>query len=347
MRYLRNAWYVAALSGELQSGPISRELLGERMVIFRTESGQTAIIADRCSHRFAPLSLGRVDGESIECRYHGLRFGVSGNCILNPHGDKRIPLRADVPSWPTHERHGFIWFWPGDPAKADDTLIPLYPFNEDPSHFAVVYGYIHVAAHYELVVDNLLDLSHVEFLHPQFKQAGGVDAHKTSYSVEGTTVVANRLKPNVEIQGLARLFWTSQSKRFDARANMRWMPPSALLFDLGGTECGAPLEEGVCLPNAHLITPASDFHCHYFWSIARNRQINNEEAGRNLHQVAQKIFITEDIWMIEAQQRNIESVTNILSLRPVTLEPDTPAVWARRILANLIRREAGEGAAVE
>jgi len=124
MRYLRNAWYVAALSGELQSGPVPRELVGERMVIFRTEIGETAVIADRCPHRFAPLSLGRVAGESIECGYHGLRFGVSGSCILNPHGDKRIPFRADVPSWPTRERYGFIWFWPGDPARADDALMP-------------------------------------------------------------------------------------------------------------------------------------------------------------------------------------------------------------------------------
>jgi hypothetical protein len=97
---------------------------------------------------------------------------------------------------------------------------------------------------------------------------------------------------------------------------------------------------GVCLPNAHLIPPASGFRCHYFWPIARNRQIDNEKASRSLQQVAQKIFTTEDIWMIEAQQRNIESVTNILSLRPVTLELDTPAVWAPRILANLIRSQA-------
>ncbi|MDF2115197.1 aromatic ring-hydroxylating dioxygenase subunit alpha [Roseiarcaceae bacterium H3SJ34-1] len=345
MKYLRNAWYAGALSTELDSGPVSRELLGDRMVLFRSESGRTAALSDRCPHRFAPLSLGRVAGEHIECGYHGLRFDGSGKCVLNPHGDKRISPRAEVGSWPTRERYGFVWFWPGDPKLADDASIPPYPFNADPDRFAVVYGHIDVAAHYELVVDNLLDLSHVEFLHPLFKQSGGVDSHQMSYGVEGTTVIANRLKPNVEIQGLARFFWTSPSKRFDARSNMRWLPPSALIFDLGGTECGAPVEEGVCLPNAHLIPPASEFCCHYFWSIARNRQIDDEESGRGLQQITQKVFTTEDIPMIEAQQRNIGQVTDILSLRPLTLEPDTPAVRARLILADLIRRETDAQAA--
>jgi vanillate O-demethylase monooxygenase subunit len=345
MQYLRNAWYAGALSGELDDGPISRKLVGEQMVLFRTASGQAAALADRCPHRFAPLSLGHVEGDSIECGYHGLRFARSGKCVLNPHGDRRIPTRAEVFSWPTSERYGFVWFWPGDPARADESLIPPYPFNDDPDHFSAVYGYIDVAAHYELLVDNLLDLSHVEFLHPMFKQSGGVGAHKTSYSVEGTIVCANRLKPNVEIQGLARLFWTSESKRFDARSNMRWLPPSALIFDLGGTECGAPVEEGVCLPNAHLVTPAGDFRCHYFWSIARNRQIDDPEAGRKLQEITQRVFTTEDIPMIEAQQRNLGKTADILALRPVTLEPDTPAVRARMILADLIRREAAEGSA--
>ena len=337
--YLRNAWYVGALSSEVAKGPVSRQLLGQSMVLFRTESGKAAVLADRCPHRFAPLSLGCVKGESIECGYHGLRFDPSGKCVLNPHGDHAVPRRSDVASWPAHERYGYVWFWPGDPKRADEKLIPSLPFNEDPKTFAVIYGYVDVAAHYELVVDNLLDLSHVEYLHPLFRQSGGVAAHKTSYAVEGHTVTAKRLKPNVEIQGLMRFFWTSPSKRFDARANMSWNPPSLMSFDLGGTECGAPPEEGVCMPQTHMITPASDLHCHYFWSVARNREIDSEEASKKLYDITQNVFEKEDVPMIEAQQRNVGEVTDILSLGPVALDPDTPAVRARQILRDLIRSE--------
>lgn len=342
MSYLQNAWYVAALSSELSDNVISRELLGKQMMICRMSDG-VAMLEDSCPHRFAPLSRGKRHESSIECGYHGLRFDRMGKCVLNPHGDGRISSRGQVTAWPTIEKYGFIWFWPGDASIVDEAQIPPYPFNADPSHFAVVYGYIDVQANYQLLVDNLLDLSHVEYLHPLFAQPGGVAAHQTSFSVEGSTVISRRLKPNVDIQGLAKFFWTSPSKRFDARSNMTWLPPSALIFDLGGTECGAPDEEGVCLPNAHLVTPANELRSHYFWSIARNRRIDDLEVGEKLQSVTQNIFLTEDIPMIEAQQRNIGAVTDILSLRPVTLEPDAPAVHARIILADLIKREAEGG----
>lgn len=339
MPFLRNAWYAAALSSEVGEKPLARQLLGEHLVIFRTESGAVGLIEDKCPHRFAPLSLGAVRGEEIECGYHGLKFGRDGRCTLNPHGSKAIPNNAHIRSYPAHERYGFIWFWAGDPALARADEIPAYPFNEDPAQFTPVFGYLDVKANYQLVVDNLLDLSHVEWLHPMFAQSGGVDAHKTEYTVEGGKVHARRLKPNVELQGLAKLYWTSPSQRFDARSNMTWMAPSNMIFDLGATECGAAPEEGVCLPNAHLVTPADEHRCHYFWSIARNRQVGDEAASAKLQAIAQRIFSTEDVPMIEAQQRNMGAETDVLALKPVSIDPDIPAVRARRILAELIRNE--------
>ncbi len=347
MTYLRNAWYVAALSSEIGEKPLARRLLDQDMALFRTQDGAIGLIADRCPHRFAPLSMGVVRGAEIECAYHGLRFGRDGRCAHNPHGDGRIPRGADLPAWPTQERYGFVWFWPGDPARADAGLIPELPFNDDPARFAPVYGYLDVAGNYQLVVDNLLDLSHVEYLHPMFAQPEGVSAHKTQLIVEDDVVISKRWKPNVAIQGLARLFWTSPSQRFDARAHMTWRAPSAMVFDLGGTECGATDEDGVCLPQAHLITPASEFRCHYFWSLARNRQIDDAQAGERIRTVTQRVFETEDARMIEAQQRNMGAVSDMMSLRPLSLEPDAPAMRARRILAEKIRleQEAGRVAA--
>lgn len=344
-RFLRNAWYAAALSSEFTDKPFARRLLDEPMVLYRTASGKIGCVADRCSHRFAPLSLGKVKGEHLECGYHGLQFNSGGQCVLNPHGNKQIASNAHIAGWPAVERYGFIWVWPGDPAKADPAMITPYPFNEDPANFTPVYGYLYVKGNYQLVTDNLLDLSHVEWLHPMFAQAGGVDAHKTEYGVEGRSVFARRAKPNVELQGLARLYWTSPSTRFDARSNMVWHAPANMVFDLGATECGAPPEEGVCLPNAHLVTPETEYSSHYFWSIARNRQVGDEAASAKLQAVAQRIFSTEDVPMIEAQQVNMGAVTDLMSLKPVSLEPDIPAVRARRILGEMIREEAGAGRA--
>ena len=120
MTYLRNCWYAAAWSHEVVgTRPLARQLLGEHVVLFRTETGTLTLLADRCPHRFAPLSMGKVVGETIQCPYHGLRFGTDGACAHNPHYDA-LPKAAQVKSWPVLERHGMIWCWPGDaPADPD------------------------------------------------------------------------------------------------------------------------------------------------------------------------------------------------------------------------------------
>jgi len=342
MPYLKNAWYAAALSSEIGDAPFSRKLLDERIVFFRNSAGAIVALEDKCPHRFAPLSLGRVNGDVIECGYHGLQFRAGGACAHNPHGDKSIPRGAEVKAYPAVERDGFIWYWPGEAALADEATVPRYPEFTDTDNFTPVYGHLPVKAHYELVIDNLLDLSHVEFLHPMFQQAEGVDAHKTEFRQEGNVIYAMRWKPNSLIHGLAgRLYWTSQSTRGDARAHMRWSAPSVLHFDLGVTEVGAPVEDGISLPNAHVITPQDEFNSHYFWCIARNRKIGDQAASEQLFAIANKVFSTEDLPMIEAQQENMGARTDLMAMKPVTLDPDLPALRARRILANLIREEQG------
>lgn len=338
MPFLLNAWYVGALGREIPHKPVGRVLLNKRIVFFRDSSGTVAALDDQCPHRFAPLSLGRVRDNALECGYHGLRFGQDGSCTLNPHGSKRIPPSARVRSYPVHERTGFVWFWPGDPELADPRLIPEYSFLGNADQFTAVDGKVYIAGNYQLVSDNLLDLSHVEFLHPLFAQAEGVDVHKTEFLQEGDTVIANRWKPNSLVHGLAKFVWTSASKRGDARSNMRWDPPARLTFDLGVTEVGAPNDEGIHMPNVHLLTPETETTTHYFWALARNRKLNDGTLSETLATTLEKIFVTEDGPMIEAQQRVMGS-KELMEMRPVMLESDLPSVRARRVLARLIAEE--------
>ncbi|MFN3891575.1 MAG: Rieske 2Fe-2S domain-containing protein [Beijerinckiaceae bacterium] len=339
MPFLRNAWYVAALSGEVADKPFERTLLGEPVVLFRGSGGRVVALQDRCPHRFVPLSRGRICGDEIECGYHGLRFDAEGACVANPHGDKAIPRNARVRSWPAVERDGFIWLWMGEAARAAGTQPPAYPFLDAPGAYSAVYGSLHVDANYLLVLDNLLDLSHVEFLHPLLSQAEGVDAHRTEFFVEGDHVIANRWKPNSLVHGLAKLLWTSPAPRGDARANMRWTAPAILHFDLGATEVGGRPEDGVCIPNAHIMTPETELTTHYFWAVARNRRIDDREFDERMFATVNRIFSTEDVPMIEAQQRAMGPTADLLSQKPVMLEPDVPAMRARRILAQKIQEE--------
>ena len=119
MPFIENTWYVAALASEVPaSTALARRLLDRALVVFRDERGEPAVLDDRCPHRFAPLSRGQLAHGVITCRYHGLRFAADGRCVGNPHGDGRIPAGAHVRRYPSIERYGAIWFWPGEPARA-------------------------------------------------------------------------------------------------------------------------------------------------------------------------------------------------------------------------------------
>ena len=105
--YLRNAWYVAAWSEAVgDGGVLGLTILKEPVVLYRQSNGEVAALADRCAHRFAPLSMGHiVGGNRIQCPYHGLEYDKTGVCVLNPHGNKNIPSRARVKSYPVIEKH--------------------------------------------------------------------------------------------------------------------------------------------------------------------------------------------------------------------------------------------------
>ena len=81
MAFLRNAWYAAAWDDELGDKPLARTMLGEPLVLYRDSAGAPVALSDTCPHRFAPLSLGRRDGDTLQCPYHGLVFGKNGICI--------------------------------------------------------------------------------------------------------------------------------------------------------------------------------------------------------------------------------------------------------------------------
>lgn len=337
--YLRNAWYVGALARDLSDGPLARVLLDEPIVFYRRGDRTPAALADRCPHRFVALSLGHVRGDELECGYHGLRFTGDGSCVFNPHGKHLIPRGADVRAYPVVERFGFIWIWPGDAASADARLIPDYGFLEDPN-LALFHDFLRIAGNYQLIVDNLLDLSHVEFLHPMLAQSGGVAAHRAEFLQEGDTVISNHWKPNVPLAPFHKRFWTSSADRADVRSNIRWTAPGRLLHDVGSTEVGAPISEGFSLTTAHLITPETEFSSFYFWGTSYNRLVDDADVLGQTSAMIKMIFETQDGAMVAAQQRAMGSSSDITAGHPINLEPDESATRARRILARMIREEA-------
>ncbi|MBX2880899.1 MAG: aromatic ring-hydroxylating dioxygenase subunit alpha [Granulosicoccus sp.] len=168
--YPRNMWWVAALCEEITTKPLTRWLLELTIVLYRTEDGTPVALDDRCPHRWAPLSQGRVEGDQIICPYHGMKFGTDGVCTHIPTQDN-IPRTACVNSYPLRESGAFVWIWMGDSAEIDNHEPPVdmsYTANPD---WSVIHGYYEVEANWILIRENVLDLTHIAHLHSDtFKQ---------------------------------------------------------------------------------------------------------------------------------------------------------------------------------
>lgn len=342
LNFLRNCWYVVAFDDEINEKPLARRVLGVDLVIYRGESGTVQTLEDRCPHRFAPLSQGRIVGEGIECPYHGLHFGSDGACVYNPHY-KALPAAARVKNYPTLERYGVIWVWMGGSTVEPGPLPDEFHFLEDPA-LKTVRGYLNVQGNYQLIVDNLLDLTHVAYLHPGFAIPGysSEDRLKSTESeliTEKNRVTIRRWRhkcppstPNREVFGF-------RDDVVNARSHMHWMPPALIYFDAGIARIDEPDEEGLCMPAMHAITPETELSSHYFFQQSRNMLIEDPEIDAVVLGLLENAFRNEDEPMIEAQQKRMGATSDLMSLQPVLLKTDGAPVSARRILTRLIENE--------
>jgi vanillate O-demethylase monooxygenase subunit len=306
-------------------------------MLYRKENGDPIAMLDRCPHRFVPLSLGTLRGDEIACAYHGLRFDSAGICTHNPHG-ATIPKAARVDTYPVVDRHGATWIWFGDAEAADPALIPDYSPFASPGRYAAVHGYTHMKANYELITDNLLDLSHVAYLHPDLRPTRIAGTFHGELVQDGQTLCNKALVRGGYPNNLFKIFWPEEPSDF--RSNMRWDAPSVLYLDVGITGIGQPEADGVALPSAHLLTPETETTTHYFWAVARNVKLDDAELGARMGEIIMRAFTNEDAPVIAAQQANM-GTCDLMSLKPVLLETDGAALRARRILARMIADEQG------
>ncbi|PBJ19922.1 Toluene-4-sulfonate monooxygenase system iron-sulfur subunit TsaM1 [Pseudomonas ogarae] len=336
--YMTNTWYAAALSDELTATPILRTLLGEPIALYRGASGNVIALHDRCPHRFAPLHKGQVFGDDLRCPYHGLRFNALGACVDNPIGEGKIPKAACAKSYTLAERDGIVWMWWGD-QPADESQLRRWPEFADPERYTSVEGYIRVKGEYQLIADNLLDLSHAEFLHPYLATEGF--NRRTQYSMEqqGELVVARNWRPNEPISGLfAFAYGDDAPSHVDHLSIVKWQAPSTLRLEIGVTRPGQAPEEGPRSYQAHLVTPETAHTCHYFWKWGRDFKLDDHDFSKKLQASLQLAFENEDGPMIEAQSEHMQGQRQE-ALNPVLLPTDSASLRARRVLQQLIDKQ--------
>jgi vanillate O-demethylase monooxygenase subunit len=343
--YLRNAWYVAAWSDDLAEGTLlARTILNEPVVLYRRADGTPAALHDRCPHRFAPLSMGRiVHGDCIQCPYHGLEFDAAGACVLNPHGAKNIPSRARVRCFPVTEKHKAIWIWMGEHAPDLSKVPDFHVLDNVPELHTTKRDKMMIKANYELIIDNLLDLSHTSYLHDGILGNAETVESDIAVDLDGDDVIVSRYAGSVTAPGLFATQWPQRPDKVDKFTRMRWMAPSTMRLLTGICTPGAAPESGTGYQAIHMLTPETDRTTHYFFTAVRfNVQTTDDALNREIQDkistTRRFAFEEQDAPVIEAQQQIIDAATT--PVEPVILAIDVGPVRYKRILQKMIAAEA-------
>ncbi|MFC7461534.1 Rieske 2Fe-2S domain-containing protein [Hydrogenophaga defluvii] len=342
-----NTWYVAARSEEIPADrPLSRRICNQPMAFFRNSSGVAAAVLDFCPHRGAPLSLGKVEGDTLVCGYHGLAMGCDGKTVSMPC--QRVRGFPAIRSFPVHEAHGFLWVWPGDVAKANTALVPHFEWQGNPA-FAYGGGLYHIACDYRLMIDNLMDLTHETYVHSNSIGQKEIDEVPCRTRVDGDHVITERYMEGIEAPPFwkmaLRLNELPDDKPVDRWQICHFTPPSHVMIEVGVALAG---HGGHAAPDAvkaaswvvDFITPETDTSMHYFWGMARKFKPQDESLTHQIREGQGKIF-GEDLEMLERQQKNL---SNFPDRKLLMLNIDAGGVQSRKLIDRLIAAEQAPAA---
>lgn len=343
MSFLKNVWYVAGHLHELDDGVVSRKICNEQIVMFRTSNGEIAALEDRCPHRFVPLSMGKRVGDTLQCGYHGLSFGVDGACAEAPNDPEAAIERICVRAYVAIEKYSVIWLWMGDAALADPEIIPNFSYMSNKEKFGVSRGYSHIKANHQMIADNLLDLSHIHYLHPSIHEGSDFANFTNKVKLDGDTVWSMLWRHHYALSKQQQQLYGIHQDDVEGQGHSRWDAPGVLLVQSAYWEHGMTIEDGIEIPSSHLLTPETEYSTHYFWASGRTYDIHNDAITQGTIKVMKTVFETQDGPMCEAQQLAMGESTDFLAQQPIILRADAAGVAARRIMKRKLREEA-EGA---
>lgn len=341
MIHVRNAWHVACWAMDLETAkPFAITIANDPLVIFRTDGGKLVALEDRCVHRLAPLSLGRCEGESLRCMYHGFRFATDGACVEIP-GQDSIPSAARVRAYRVEERHSWIWVWLGDPAKADPALIPQAVGFDDPDYI-LGRGQLDYAANAQLIHDNLCDFTHLAFVHSASFGAN----EEWARTRPRTTQLPRGMRFERWVRGQSGM--RSAGEPIDVWSSYEYHVPGILLMPSASYAAGTADRLGDAPPPPDLpktgvtftsqaVTALTDTTSRYFFSWGPHRD-HGDEALRDMLMGLAGMAFAEDKTMIEAQQRVIDLDP---SRRPMPATFDKGVVLFQRLVERLARDETG------
>ena len=345
-----NAWYVAAWDHEVTRKPMARRIADRPLALYRTEDGKAVALADACWHRLAPLSMGKTVGkDGIQCPYHGIVYNSAGRCASMP-AQESINPSATVPSFPVVERYRFVWVWLGDPTKADPDLVPDM-HQMDSQDWAGDGESIFAPCNYQLVLDNLMDLTHEEFVHASSIGQDELSESEFVVTHDDRTVTVTRWMLNID----APPFWLKNMRdkfpgfegKVDRWQIIRFEAPTTIRIDVGVAKAGTGAQEGNRSQGVNgyvmnTISPETAKTCHYFWAFMRNYCLDSQLITTQLRNGVHGVF-GEDEAMLKAQQEAIDANPDY---EFYSLNIDAGGMWVRRLIERMLQAEGRLAAAL-
>ena len=336
--FLKNAWYVAAWDNEIGHALTAVTILNESIVMYRDSAGKPVALENACPHRKLPLSMGRLKGDEVECGYHGLTFNQQGLCTRAP-GGQRIPKAACVHSYPVEERYGLIWIWMGEAAKADPAKIMQVEHWGDPAWGLNRGDAMTVECNYLYMTDNLLDPSHVAWVHQtSFGNAAcAEDVPDTTIVDQG--VIVSRWMRDTEPAPFYQPYLKFQGN-CDRKQHYEVRYPShaiikAIFVPAGTGGDDKPFHKDVFLMDSYnFLTPITENLTRYYWFQMRNFAPNDNAVSEAFARSVRTAF-EEDKAIVQAVHRGMSAKKG----HHIDLKIDKGPLHFRKRLAQMIADE--------
>ncbi len=310
--FLRNCWYAAGQSHEYAHSLKAETLLGENIVFYRQADGTPVALEDACPHRKLPLSMGALEGDHVVCGYHGLTFDCTGNCIDSPTQRGMTPRRAVVRSYPVIDRYNLLWIWMGDPEQADPDKIFKIENFDNTNWGCTDGGTLPIECNYLWVADNLLDPSHVAWVHVTSFAGGGTDDQPLDMEKTDRGVIVSRW-----IHGQPPSPYYKDLVHFEGNCDRKQhyemcIPAIALnksVYTPEGT--GGPGKPAVDKTYVNIsynfLTPVDEHNTKYIWFQHRNTDPDNKAVSEKMNAGAVMAF-HEDKEILEAVHKGMDAM---------------------------------------
>jgi phenylpropionate dioxygenase-like ring-hydroxylating dioxygenase large terminal subunit len=331
----RNGWYVAAFCNEIGEELLSRWILNQPVVMYRKADGTAVAVQGRCPHRHYPLGASKRVGDAIQCGYHGITFDFSGKCTFVP-SQHTIPGVYTIQTYPLVERGLWAWIWPGDPAKADESLIPTSEEIglEIEGLYAKPFYAHHVEGRYQLLNDNLLDLTHLGYLHSSSIGTPDDAATTEERDVSDRRISSRRTMRNTPAPPVSQHRFKFDGP-VDRVSGMDFFFPG-FHSGIGDTYVAQEHERAGEMLNSsrvwHAVTPAKKFTTNYFFAMG-----SPDREGVEFMVEYLKPVLEEDMFATVEIEKIIQTLDELP--QELMLKSDGTAVLGRRKLQQMMDLE--------